>query len=97
MLREEHQSVIGEMHAGGEGRFYIGVAAQLVADMGEPGLRDAEFLYFRDGFEEGKMREMFFMPQGIEDDLPAAADLLLFGIVDPVGVGDIGKIPKAKT
>jgi len=85
------------MHAGGEGRFYIGMPAQLVTDMGEPGLGDAEFLYLRDGLQKRKMGEVFFMTQGIEDDLPAAADLFLFCVIDPVGIGDIGKIAEAKT
>ena len=67
-----------------------------MADMGKPGLGDAELLYFGDGFLQGKMGNMFFLPQCVEDDLFAAPDLLLFAVVDPVGIGDIGKIAEAE-
>jgi hypothetical protein len=43
------------------------------------------------------MREMFLMPERIEDDLPAAPDLLLLALIDPVGVGYISKVPDPKT
>src|SRR5579863_3248388 len=91
------QPVIGEMPVGRKGGFDDGMLTQLVADMGEPRLGYAEFLYLCDRFPEGKMRKMFLMPQGIEDDLAAAPDLLLLFLIDPVGVGYISEVADPKT
>src|SRR5258708_5828199 len=39
---------------------------------------------------------MFFMPQGVQYDLFAAPDLFLFFLVDTIGIGNIGELPKAE-
>ncbi len=64
--------------------------------MGEPGAGHPQFLYFLYRLHEAKMRDMFFMPQGVQYDPLAAPDLFLFGVFDTVGIGDIGKVAKAK-
>ena len=51
----EYEPVISQVHTWWKRRLDIGMFAQLVADMGEKRLADAEFLYFRDSFLQGKM------------------------------------------
>src|ERR1700722_20241715 len=93
----QDKTVVGQMPVGGKCRLDIRMFPQLMADMGEPGLGDPELCYFCDRFPQGEMREMFFMTKGIEDDLLAAPDLFFLVIIDPVGIGDIGKIANAET
>src|SRR5580700_1664713 len=93
----QRQPVIGEMPVGRKGGFDYRMLTQLVADMGEPRFGYTEFFYLGNRFPEGKMRKMFLMPQGIEDDLPATPDLLLLTLIDPVGVGYISKVADPKT
>jgi len=59
------KSVIGQFYTGGECGVHIGVFAQLMADMGKPGVGDAQFLYLFDGLPERKMRNVLFMTQGV--------------------------------
>ena len=93
----QYEPIIGQMHPRGEIGFYIRMFAQLVADMGKPGLGDPQVLNFRYRFGQRIMGQVFFMSQGIEHDLAAAFNFLFFTVVDAVGVGYIGKIAEAKT
>ena len=61
MSGPEYQPVISQVHTWWKRRLDVGMFAQLVADMGEKCLAYAEFLYFRDSFLQGEMRQMFFM------------------------------------
>ena len=88
------QPVPGEFHAVWQRGIDVGMLAQLVADMGKPGAGYAQLLHFFYGFGQIEMGYMFLMAQCVQYDLFAAPDLFLFALFDPVGVGDIGKIPE---
>jgi hypothetical protein len=93
----ETELVVGQLHAPGKFPIDIGMQSQLMADMGEIG-----FIATQPGgelhcFIERKMGKMFLFSKCIDNENAAAADLVLFFGIDPVGIGDISEWPEPKS
>lgn len=97
LRRTKREAVISQLHAGRECGSDIGMFAQLVADMREPGLRDLQMAYFLNSFGQRKMGKVFFVPQGIEYDLFAASYLFALVVLDAIGIGNVGEVAETET
>ncbi len=92
----QHQPIPGQVNIIREFGLNICMESDLVRHMGEITNRHPELLHHIHGLTQGEMRDMLLFPQGIQDQYLRTTDLILLLLLDPVGIGDIGKIAKAE-